>query len=122
MSGRTTVRRKRFTLFMLGFTALCGLVLLGLGLWASRNGIDRMNDAIEAATPYLTAWRALVYGALVGGWPWWVRRVARRYHWTDSRRIRVAGQRWNAALILVLLELVFVQDLPDRLYVLSDGL
>lgn len=90
--------------------ALMMLVGLVLGLWAYQAGLPAVERALDAAKPYLAAWRLLVFLILIGGWPRWIDVAARRWRWPEAKRRAVLALRWRAVAWLLVIEALFVQN------------
>ncbi|MGX2040257.1 hypothetical protein ACWJKU_08995 [Methylocaldum sp. MU1018] len=90
--------------------ALLMLVGLVLGLWAYQAGLPAVERALDAATPYLAAWRLLVFLILIGDWPRWIDSAARRRRWPEAKRQAAMALRWRAAAWFLVIEALFVQN------------
>lgn len=115
MRFRSVLGRHRSFWAVLGLVA--GLTLLaGLGLlvWGHYQDMEVIDRQLEAARPWLAAWRLTVFLVLIGGWPYWMAWLARYGKWSEARREAPRAQRWRIALWLIVLELVLVQNVVGR--------
>lgn len=101
-------------MLLLSGAALAGLVVVGVFAWHYFNDIQAVATGIERARPWLAAWRAAVFVALIGLWPRLINALADRYGWSNARRQHVCTQRWRVAAWLIVIELVLVQNLIGK--------
>lgn len=101
------------------------LLLFGIGLlasvllvtvWTWQAGSDAVRQGLQAAKPWLLAWRLLLFAVLIGGWPYWVGCLARRGR-LDERLYRHAlSQRWRVAAWLLVIEILLVQGIAAQCF------
>lgn len=99
---------------LLSGLALAGLTVVGVFAWHYFNDTQAVAAGIERARPWLAAWRAAVFVALIGLWPRLINALADRYDWNDAQRQYLSVQRWRVAAWLIVIELVLVQNLIDK--------
>jgi hypothetical protein len=93
---------------------LAAVLLLGQALWATRALAPTFANGLHEAQLGLAVWRASAFLLLIGLWPLWVERMARRYAWSAAHRDFVRAQRVRVAVWLIVLELVLVQGVLVR--------
>ena len=94
--------------------ALFGLAVLAVFACSQLAGPASLARGMAAARPWLALWRLLLYGLLIGGWGWGVKRIAAAKGWRPEYTTFVRNQRLRIALWLAILELVLVQNLVGR--------
>lgn len=100
-------------LFLSGL-ALAGLAVAGTFAWHHFQDAQAVAAGLERARPWLAAWRAVLFIALIGWWPRLIDGLAGRYGWSEPHRQYVAAQRWRVAAWLIVIELLLVQNLASR--------
>ncbi len=74
-------------------------------------GFETLHQGVQALKPWLSAWRALLFVLLIGGWPVWVRLLTTRGWLTATKSIELLAFRWRMALLLILMEALLNQRL-----------
>lgn len=100
-------------LFLSGL-ALAGLAVAGTFAWHHFQDAQAVAAGLERASPWLAAWRAVLFIALIGLWPRLIDGLADRYGWSEQHRSYVTAQRWRVAAWLVVIELLLVQNLAGK--------
>lgn len=100
-------------LFLSGL-ALAGLAVAGTFAWHHLQDAQAVIAGLDRAKPWLAAWRAVLFIALIGLWPRLIDGLAGRYGWSGQHRSYVMAQRWRVAAWLVVIELLLVQNLAGR--------
>jgi hypothetical protein len=93
---------------------LAAVLLLGQALWATRALAPAFAKGLDQAQIGLALWRSSAFVLLIGLWPLWVERLARRYAWSAAHRAFAHAQRVRVAMWLIVLELVLVQGVLVR--------
>jgi len=112
--GAFDARRARRRLLRLGVILLGGaaalvLVLIEIyGYTAVRDGWDRIAPAVTAIK-----WGGMV--VLIWQWKPFIRGVAQRQRLSDAYRDYLIAMRWRVAVALVVLEILFGQNLLAHL-------
>lgn len=113
---RATRAKQRLLWWSIGGTLISVIVIAtGLLIWAHKQEWASIRRNIDVATPWLTLWRVMFVLLLIGGWPLWVQRLARRYRWDEGHIQRVRRLRWPVAGWLLLIELVVGQHIFGRI-------
>jgi hypothetical protein len=98
--------------------AVAGLVVAGAGvgvlLWMHASGLGHVQASLAAARPWLLVWRFALIASVIAGWRPLVRGCARINGWDDAMTQRVFALRLHAALWLLCLELVVVDNVVGR--------
>lgn len=107
-------RRPRRRIAGLSLVLFLGVAVVVLGL-VQLYGIDAVRDGWDRAAPFVVAvkWGGML--VLIWQWRQVVRWLARRLHMSPAERDYLIGLRWRAAGALVILELLFGQNLLARL-------
>jgi hypothetical protein len=71
--------------------------------------IQQFRTELQLWQSWLTAWRLVVLGVLIGGYAHWVRLATRVLKLDDHQQQRALKQRGSVALIFVLVEIAFGQ-------------
>lgn len=100
-------------LFLSGL-ALAGLAVAGTFAWHHFQDAQAVAAGLERARPWLAAWRAVLFIALIGWWPRLIDVLAGRYGWSEQHRSYVTTKRWRVAAWLVVIELLLVQNLAGK--------
>lgn len=101
-------------MLLLSGAALAGLAVVSVLAWHHFNDAEAVAAGIERARPWLAAWRAAVFVALIGLWPQMINTLTNHYGWSDAQRQYVRTQRWRVAAWLIVIELVLVQNLIGK--------
>ena len=110
MSRGNLLRRPRW--WPLGlFAGLVLLAITGLWLWGYAQQQADIAETLQTAQPWLTLWRFIVYGIVLGGWPWWLTGLSRYRKWDESYHAHLLALRWRLAAWLLLLEGMLAQNL-----------
>ena len=112
--GAFDARRARLKVLRLGvifFGVVAALVLVLIEIYghaAVRDGWDRIAPAVTA-----TKWGGMV--VLIWQWKPFIRGVAQRQRLSDAYRDYLIAMRWRVAVALVVLEILFGQNLLAHL-------
>jgi|GEM_PF-3087213 len=79
------------------------------------HGLAAMDAWLADARPWFTGLRLTLLGAVIGGWGWWVRRLADDGGLTETERQRALSLRWRIAGWLVCLDLLLAEGLWHRI-------
>ena len=100
-------------LFLSG-VALAGLAITGTFAWHHFQDAQAVAAGIARTRPWLAAWRAVLFIALIGLWPQLIDGLGDGYGWREQHRQYVTAQRWRVAAWLVVIELLLVQNLTGK--------
>lgn len=107
------VRGRRSRWVFWGGMALFVLGSALISLWVLSHDtlteIQTMQTQLVAAKPWFLAWRIALLGFLIGGYPLWVNLVADFLKFTPWRRQVALSQRWQVAIMMLIVELLFAQ-------------
>jgi len=109
------MRRRWF--FALLFTAVAGVVLIGVALWQAVNitSLGEVAQQVDDTKPYLTAIRLVLIGLLAITWPYWPAWTGRSERWNPAQSASWQALRWRVVGWLVAFELIIGQGLPAKL-------
>lgn len=93
------------TLFVLG-SALISLWVLSHDTLTE---FQTMQTQLVAAKPWFLAWRIVLLGFLIGGYPLWVNLVADFLKFSPIQRQIALSQRWQVTIMALMVELLFAQ-------------
>lgn len=91
-------------------TVLVGLVAVALLVWTGVEGQEAVRQNLRAARPWLLLWRLAVLGVFTARWDSNVEALSRRFRLSSVSAQTLRGWRWRAALWLVVMDLVLVED------------
>lgn len=94
---------------------LVGLVAVALLVWTGVEGQEAVRQALRAARPWLLLWRLAVLGVLIARWDSIVESLSRRFRLSSVSAHTLRRWRWRAALWLIVMDLVLVEDVRGLL-------
>lgn len=109
----TQKSRRPWKLWLLA-TAGC-LAVLAMAVWAVLHGVFSLSDLLAlqdrwaALRPVFLVWRLGLITAVIAGYPYWVKLLARRQGWPPAQQAAALQLRWTLAGWLVLMELLIGQ-------------
>jgi hypothetical protein len=93
--------------------------VLGLGMllarWATAGGLAAVDAHLKALAPGFFVVRLAMAALVVGGWPVWVDRAARRGRWPPERTAATRAWRGWVLFAFVAFEVLLVQHGLARL-------
>lgn len=96
-----------------GAVGLCVLVSAGMAVFVfskhSVPEIQQFRTGLQRWQSWLTAWRLVLLGVLIGGYPYWVRLATPVLKLDGHQQQRVLAQRWPVTVIFVVVEIAFGQ-------------
>jgi hypothetical protein len=90
---------------------IAAAIALVLVIWAERMGDAAVLEALNGARPWLLLWRLSLLAALLVYWRAVVAWMSKRFSLSRTSEIELQSWRWRAGTWLVVMDLVFVEDL-----------
>ena len=100
---------------VIGFV-LVGAIVLGLTVWARRDGVLAIHSALADAKPWLLIWRLMLYSVLMTFWREIMEWLSQYLAVSTRAQAQLVGWRWRAGMGLLLMDLILVEDLLGVLH------
>lgn len=117
MTGRTRSKGERafrFCLMLFGIGVLASAFLVTV--WTGHSGPEAVPQGLQAAKPWLAAWRLILFAIVIGGWRHWIDRLADWAGLNERQRRDVLARRWRVASWLLVIEALLVHGVAAEFF------
>ena len=105
------VRKRSALVLVVTWILLAIAIAAGLVIWTEVVGRAAVLSALRAARPWFILWRLFLLTVLLLYWRPMVAWTAKRFRLSQSSEVALREWRWRAAVGVVVMDLVLVEDL-----------
>lgn len=99
-----------FALGVAGVFLGAGVLGVLLAQRAAQGGLSAVDAWMSGPRTWGWVIRLGIAAIVVGGWPWWIARIARRERWPEPRAAAMVAWRWWVLGWFAAYEIIFVQN------------